>query len=307
MKQRKIGFVFAGQGSQYVGMGLDFYNEFDEVKEIYDHPSIKNNLKDICFYGPEEALNDTANTQPSILLTSLAIARVLNNYHIHADMVAGLSLGEYTALTYVQSLSLSDSLYLVQKRGEIMADALASVDSTMFAVIGLDVDSLQSICHEASTLGVCEIASHNYPGQLVITGHRKALLKARELCMNHKAKRVIFLNVSGAFHSSLLEEASIKLKRILTNIPINKPSVPVVFNATGKVETNSILELLVKQIKSTVYFQQSIEHMIDSGITCFIEIGPKKTLTGFIKQINSSLETYNISSVKDLEFLLKTW
>lgn len=307
MKQRKIGFVFAGQGSQYVGMGLDFYNEFDEVKEIYDQPFIKNNLKNICFYGPAETLNDTTHTQPAILLTSIAISRVLNNFHIHADMVAGLSVGEYSALTYAQSLSLKDSLNLVQKRGKIMADALSIYDSTMFAVIGLDVITLQSICGEASSLGVCEIATINYPGQIVITGHKKALQKARDLCMNHNARRVIALNVSGAFHSSLLDEASSKLKTILTGVPFENPLIPVVFNATGKVETNNILELLVKQIKSTVYFQQSIEHMIENGVTCFIEIGPKKTLTGFINKIDSSLETYNVSTLQDLENLLKIW
>ena len=305
MNNRKIGFVFAGQGSQYVGMGHDFNEQFDEAKEIYNHISSYSKLKNLCFYGPKEELDNTKYAQPAILLTSLAISSVLLKYDIKAEMVAGLSLGEYSALTYAQTFSLEDALLLVKERGQIMADALSKLDSTMLAILGLDVNTVQNICNEVSSIGVCEIATFSYPGQIVITGNRKALMMAKDLCKINNAKRVVPLNVSGAFHSSLLEEASYQLEELLTTISFHKSSLPVVFNATGMIETENIKDLLVKQIKSPVYFQQSIEHMILNGINCFISIGPGTTLTSYIKKIDPSLEAYSVNNLQDLELLIQ--
>ncbi len=305
MQDRNIGFIFAGQGAQKIRMGLDLYQNYKEAKAIYDVSDADFDIKDVCFNGPIEKLNDTRYTQSAILLTSMAIARVLQTHHIVPKMVAGLSLGEYSALTYAGVLSLSDALEIVTKRGQIMAQALSHNTTTMMAVLGLDIDTIQEVCHQVASVGVCEIANINCPGQIVITGHKPALEMASKLLLERQARRVIPLSVSGAFHSSLLSDAASSLQQVLDLYHFNKPSIPVVFNYTGKVESHDFKSLLVKQIQSTVLFQDSIEHMIESGINCFVEIGPGSTLSGFVRKIDANIEVYHVENQASLNKLLE--
>jgi [acyl-carrier-protein] S-malonyltransferase len=305
MKNRRIGFIFAGQGSQKLGMGRDLYDNHDDIKTFYDQIDLDFDIKEVCFNGPIEKLNDTRYTQSAILLTSMAISRVLKNYNIVPEMVAGLSLGEYSALTYSGVLSVKDALKVVSKRGQIMSDALLNQSTSMMAVLGLDVDVIKDICNQVTSFGVCEIANINCPGQVVITGHNTALEEAAKRCIANHARRIIPLNVSGAFHSSLLKEAAASLRLVLEPIEFNKPTIRVVFNKTGKVETENIKQLLVEQIQSTVLFQDSLEHMIDSGINCFIEIGPGSTLSGFVKKIDTSVEVFSVENQASLSKLLE--
>ena len=305
MKNRRIGFIFAGQGSQKVGMGKDFYDNHEDIRIFYDQIKLDFDIKDVCFNGPTEKLNDTRYTQSAILLTSIAISKVLKNYNIVPEMVAGLSLGEYSALTYSGVLSVMDALTVVSKRGKIMSEALLNQSTSMMAVIGLDVDVIKDICSQVTAFGVCEIANINCPGQVVITGHNAALEEASKLCMANHARRVIPLNVSGAFHSSLLSEAAASLHLVLEQIEFNEPTIPVVFNRTGKVEIQNFKQLLVEQIQSTVLFQDSLEHMIDSGINCFIEIGLGATLSGFVRKIDASVEVFSVENQLSLNKVLE--
>ncbi len=307
MKNRKIGFIFAGQGSQKVGMGRDLYENHKEIKAFYDDIELDFDIKDVCFNGPIEKLNDTRFTQSAIFVTSMAISRVLKKYDIVPEMVAGLSLGEYSALTYSEVLSVNDALNVVSRRGQIMSDALPEQATTMMAVLGLNVDVIKDICNQVTSLGVCEIANINCPGQIVITGHKTALEEAAKLCVANHARRVIPLNVSGAFHSSLLKDAVDSLRLVLDQIEFGEPTIPVVFNKTGKVETENIKQLLIEQIQSTVLFQDSLEYMINAGINCFIEIGPGTTLSGFVRKIDTSVEVFSVENQTSLNKLLEVF
>src|SRR5690554_2841410 len=301
MKHKKIGLLFAGQGVQQVGMGLDFYNNYPIAREIYD--AVDPLIKEVCFNGPKEKLDDTKYTQSALLTTSVAIAKVIQSLEIEIEAVAGLSLGEYSALTVANVLSLEDALYVVNQRANLMSQALENSESSMMAVMNASIETIQEVCMKSSMVGVCEIANINSRNQIVITGHIKALEIAKEMLLSEKGVRVIPLNVSGAFHSSLLNEAAKQLESVLSPIVMNQASYPVVFNVSGQVENNNIKELLVKQIKSTVLFQQSLQHMIDLGINVFVEISPKPTLCGFVRKIDPSIACYCISDVDSLKQL----
>ena len=299
----KIGLLFAGQGSQYVGMGKDIYEKYDSAKKVYDNVELDFDIKDLCFNGPSEKLNDTAYAQSSILVTSMAIASVLKENNIEASYVAGLSLGEYSALCYANAFSINDAAKVVRERGKIMANALPIGTTTMMAVLNTDIDIIKEVCNEVK--GVCEIANYNCPGQIVITGEKNTLEEAKEKLLLRGARRVVELNVSGAFHSSLLESASLELKEVLEGIKINKPEIPVIYNISGKEEDMNIIDILTKQIKSSVYFMQSISYMLDNGVNTFIEIGPGSSLKNFVKKINSDVTIYSLDKVEDIEKLLE--
>lgn len=291
----KICFCFAGQGSQYPLMGKDLYDNDEDIKALYDaFPDIK----ELCF-TENELLNQTAYAQKAILLTSYAIATVLRKKGIEPEFVNGLSLGEYTALAFGGVWQIKDAVQIISKRGTIMQHALPLGTSKMAAIIGLDRDSILNCIKNIS--GICEIANYNCPGQIVITGTAASVDEACEKLVAIGAKRAIPLNVSGAFHCSLLKEASLELRHILDCYTPAPSSYRVVFNTTGKEQSAPLNDLLQQQICSSVYFEDSIRYMLSQGVDTFVEIGPGRALTGFIKKIDRSLSVYTVNDIPSIE------
>ena len=300
----KIAFAFAGQGSQYVGMGQSLYRTNSSAQKIYDSLNADFDIKKLCFEGPKEELNNTAFAQPAILVTSLSIAESLKSHNIMPDYVCGLSLGEYSALTFAGTFQYEDAVKIVSKRGQIMANALPSGTTSMAAVMGATVETIQAAV-KSVTSGICSIANYNSPAQIVITGENAAIDEAIELLKAKKAK-CIKLNVSGAFHSPLLENAALELDEVLSGYELSNPQIPVVYNVTGtENQDKTIKELLTAQIKSPVRFMQSVEYMIEKGVDTFIEIGPGKALSGFIKKINRSVTVLNVEDEATLNNVLE--
>lgn len=291
----KIAFCFAGQGSQAVGMGNDFYNEFPYAKELYDKfPEIR----DLCFYDKEGKLNETAYAQKAMLLTSYIYAKALKDNGIEPEYVCGLSLGEYSALAFANAWKLEDAIDIITRRGEIMQNALPLGTTKMAAILGLDKQEI--ITQIAKVSGVCEIANYNCPGQIVITGEVKAVNDACKLLTDAGARRCIPLNVSGAFHSSLLNDASIELRSKLDEYVPNELDYKVIYNISGKEEKDNLNDILQKQICSSVHFDSSIEYLINQGVDTFVEIGPGKALSGFIKKINKDVKILNVTDINSL-------
>ena len=303
----KIAFMFPGQGAQYVGMGKDFYDTIPVCREIFDKASelAGFDMKRICFEENEE-INITEYTQAAMVTVSAAILAAMKEQKFPwADITAGLSLGEYNALLASDVLSFDDCCRTVRKRGIYMQEAVPQGIGGMSAVIGLDAkveETLQEI-----NQGIVEIANYNCPGQIVISGEIDAVKKAGELLKEAGAKRVLPLNVSGPFHSSMLKPASEKLYQELKTVEIRPIKVPYIANVTGDVVENpdDIRELLKKQISSSVRWQQSMERMIFMGVDTFIEIGPGKTLSNFIKKIDRSKKVLSIATVEDFEKVKK--
>lgn len=297
----KIAFLFAGQGSQVVHMGEDFYLSLDSVKNLYDSfPEIKS----LCFEDKDSLLNQTAYAQKAILLTSFSIANSLREKGIVPEYVCGLSLGEYTALTFSDVWDIKDAIDIVSNRGRIMQDALPLSTTKMAAVINLDRETIKE-CLSKVTSGVVEIANYNCPSQIVITGENQAVDDAIVL-LKEKTKRVIPLNVSGAFHCSLLKDASIKLRTVLDKYIPNKPKYKVIYNISGKEENRNINDILQQQICNSVYFEDTIRYLYNSGVDTFIEIGPGKTLSSFIKKtIQDEIKIYSISDLTSYNQLLE--
>ncbi len=291
----KIAFCFAGQGSQSVGMGKDFYDAFAFAKNLYDQfPEIK----ELCFHDENNVLNQTAYAQKAIVLTSYIFAKALEEKNILPEYVCGLSLGEYSALVFANAWNINEGIDIVTTRGEIMQNALPLGTTKMAAVLGLDRKTILDISKKVN--GICEIANYNCPGQIVITGEVNAVDKAIELLLEQGARRCIPLNVSGAFHSSLLKDASKDLRKKLDEYTPNSLRYKVVYNITGKEETLFLNDILEKQICNSVYFEDSIEYLISQGVDVFIEIGPGKTLTGFIKKINKEVKVYSVYDLQSL-------
>lgn len=307
-KQRKIAFVFPGQGAQYVGMGKDFYDDFSISREIFALADEKLGIKlsEICFSGPEETLKLTINTQPAIVTMSAAILKILTEEGIQPDFTAGHSLGEYTALVAAGSLDLADAIQLVRKRGGFMQEAVPPGEGTMAAIIGLENEKIEEICKEAGGKGQVEPANYNSPSQIVVAGKVLAVQEAVEKAKAAGAKMAVLLPVSGPFHSSLLKPASIKLGETLENVVIKPARIPVVANVNAQFETypDTIRANLIEQVSSAVLWQQSIEALISQGVTTFVEIGPGKVLSGLIKKIDKNTEMYNIENVSTLQKVL---
>lgn len=280
----KIAFLFSGQGAQYVGMGKEIYEQYPIAKEIYDQIEVDFDVKKVSFEGPEEMLQDTAYTQSCIFAHSCAVAAVLKEKGIVPEGLAGLSLGEYGAYAYGSTFSIKDGAKILRERGKLMAHSLPAGTTGMAAVLMLDEDKILQACKEASDEGIVEIANYNCPGQIAITGEKKALEKAMALCSEYGARKVIPLAVSGAFHSSLLKDASIELKQVLDNFDIQPSTLPIYNNISGNVESGDIKDILMKQICNSVYFTQTIEHMHADGFDTFIEVGPGKALSSFVKK-----------------------
>ena len=301
----KIGFLFAGQGSQHPGMGKDFYEQYDVARRLYDSIDIDIPVKELCFNGSQEQLNDTAVAQPCILATSSAIAAVLSEKGIHVDVAAGLSLGEYSALAYAGVFTPQEGAKLVRQRGKIMAAALPEGTSGMAAVLNTEESVIAEVCAEVKEIGVCEIANYNCPGQIVISGQKEAVAAASEKLKARGARRVIPLQVSGAFHTSLLNEASVQLREVLDTYAFGEEEIPVINNVSGKVETRDLREVLQEQICHSVHFTQSLQAMIDMGVELFIEIGPGHALSGFVRKTTKEVPVYHIDTTEDLEKVLK--
>lgn len=306
----KTAFVFPGQGAQYIGMGKEFYDNFDVAKNVFDmaDKELEMKISDVCFNGPIEELSLTEITQPAILTTSYAILKVLEEKGIKADVTAGLSLGEYNALLYSGSLNFSDAVKLVKKRGKYMQEAVPEGRGKMAALIGMSIEDVNKLICDLSNDGVIEAANYNCPGQIVISGEKYVIEKAVELAKEYGAKKAVLLPVSAPFHSSLLKPAGEKLKGDLENITIKKPNIDLISNVTADViKEEDIKKLLVKQVYNSVYWEQSIEKMLNDGVTNFIEIGPGKSLSAFIKKTAKkhkiNIDIQNIERVSDLEKL----
>ena len=303
----KTAFLFAGQGAQYLGMGRELYDQYAIVKETIDQASqvLGYDLRDLID-NDETKLNQTRYTQPAILATSVAIYRLLKEEGYQPDIVAGLSLGEYSALVASGALDFEDAVALVAKRGAYMEEAAPAGSGKMVAVLNTPVEVIEQACQESSQLGVVTPANYNTPSQIVIGGEVVAVDRAVELLQEAGAKRLIPLNVSGPFHTALLESASQKLAQVLEDVEFNDFACPLVGNTEAKVmEKERIAELLTRQVKEPVRFYESIAVMQEAGVTRFIEIGPGKVLSGFVKKIDKTAQLANVEDQASLQALLE--
>jgi [acyl-carrier-protein] S-malonyltransferase len=301
----KVAFVFPGQASQYVGMGKDLYEGNSLVKEIYDRAEeiLGFELKKICFEGPEELLKQTKITQPAIFVHSYVVSKLLDG-KLRADMTAGHSLGEYSALVYADALDFETALRIVKVRGELMQKAGEQNPGTMAAIIGLDDEKVRKICDEVKD-GIVQPANFNAIGQVVISGEVEAVKMAMEIAKREGAKMVKELVVSGAFHSPLMESAKEELKKILDEVEFRKPKIPIYFNVTAKptFEVEEIKDLLYHQITKPVLWTQTILNMRSDGAVKFYEIGPGKVLQGLIKRTLDDVEVAGFDKLSDIQNL----
>ncbi len=306
----KIGFLFPGQGAQVIGMGKDLYEKYEEVRKIYDKVQEITgiDIKKISFEGPDELLNETQYTQIAILTESLAILEILKKNRINAEMSTGLSLGEYTALIEDGVISFDDGVKLVEKRGKIMQNLTPNGNWKMAAIMGLDEEQVEDICKKVKS-GFVVPANYNTIGQIVISGEEKAILKAEELAKEAGAKKVSILKTSGPFHTSKLEKCSEALKEELQQININKQNSKVVKNIDGEMykATDNIVDILSKHIMNPVRFTKCLQTMYNNGINTFIEIGPGKTLSSFVKRMKfeGPVKIMNISNCNELEKVIE--
>ncbi|MDO5426021.1 MAG: ACP S-malonyltransferase [Eubacteriales bacterium] len=301
----KTAFVFPGQGAQYMGMGKEFYEQIPVCREMFEKASKVTglDLPGLCFEEPEK-INVTEYTQIAMLTVSTAILKALEEEGLHASVNAGLSLGEYGALVASKVLEPEDAFRVVRQRGILMQEAVPE-GGAMAAVLGLEGKTIAETCEK--TEGTVSVANYNCPGQIVITGEVQAVAKASETLKSAGAKRIVPLNVSGPFHSPMLKEAGEKLGKVLENVTVHDIRIPYLTNVTGDYVTDigQVKELLTRQVSSSVLWQQSVERMIADGVTLFVEIGPGKTLSGFLRKIDRSVCGINIETIADFEKAIK--
>lgn len=299
----KLAFVFSGQGAQYVGMGKELYENYPEVSSVFEraNTALGFDIKALCFEGDKEILDLTENTQPAIVTVSMAIAEILNKKGIKPDIVAGLSLGEYSALVHSEAIEFEEAVRLVRKRGQYMQEAVPVGVGTMGAIIGLERSVVEEIIDEASSEGIVEGANYNCPGQIVVGGEVKAVVRALEIAKERGAAMAVQLSVSAPFHTSMLELAAIKLSKELGKINIKALEIPVIANVTAELhKLSSVKDMLSRQVKSPVMWEDSIRKLIEMGVDTFVEIGPGKALSGFIKKIDRKLTILNIEDMASL-------
>ncbi|MFY9114547.1 MAG: ACP S-malonyltransferase [Dethiobacteria bacterium] len=298
-----VAFLFPGQGAHYIGMGRDFYNEYNAAREVFWRADdiLGFPISELIFEGEEEELSRTAITQPAILLTSIAIFKVLKERGFTPDAVAGLSLGEYSALVAAGAITLEDALPLVQKRGVYMQEAVPQGQGAMVAIIGAKRADVENICKQASSAGIVQPANYNYPGQIVISGECKAVEKAVEIANKDKlAGKMVALKVSAPFHCELMLPVQKKLSAELDKIEIKEPCVPIVSNVSARFITDphQIKDALIKQVSSAVRWEDSIVNLIDAGFDTFVEVGPGRVLTGFMNKISKEVRSLNVDNVE---------
>jgi len=300
----KIAYLFPGQGSQYVGMAKEFIEQFTESREVFDLASglLGYDLAQLCMHGPAEKLNLTENTQPAILAASIAILRPLERRGLAAEAAAGHSLGEYTAITAAGGLDLKDAVPLVRKRGRYMQEAVPEGTGLMAAILGLERAAVEKTCLDASKNGIVGPANYNSPGQIVIAGEKNAVEKAMELAKAAGAKRVVPLAVSVPSHCPLMKAAGDRLAQELAAVTITDLRIPIVNNADAKFirAAAEILPSLVRQISSSLYWEDSINMMTADGFDTFIEIGPGKVLSGLVKRIAKDAKVLNVEDQKSM-------
>lgn len=301
----KIAHVFPGQGSQSVGMGHKLYQSSPKAKEVFQEAdeALQFSLSRLCFEGPEDELRQTINAQPAIMTVSIACLRAASevNHTVSPSFVAGHSLGEYTALVAANVLGFADAIRLVRERGRLMQKAGEIKPGGMAAVIGLDEAVLREICRESGA----EIANFNCSGQIVISGSKEALARAMELAKARDARRVIPLQVSGAFHSTLMQPTIEGLSQAIAQINFRTPEVPIVVNSTAQPVTTAegVKEELLRQLCNCVQWQPSVEYMVEEGVSTFIEIGPGQVLSGLIKRISNKVQVLNMSDPESIKAL----
>ncbi len=304
----KTAFVFPGQGSQYVGMGKDLWENFDEVKALYEDASsaLGYDVKALSFEGPQEELNKTFRTQPCLLTASIAVHSVLTLKGVVPDVVAGHSLGEYSALVAAGVITFREAVRLTEKRGMFMQESVKEGEGLMAAIIGLGRNKVDEICLSVES-GYVSPANYNCPGQIVIAGEKKAVEEAMKLAKEAGAKRALPLAVSAPSHCTLMLEASNRLGELLNTIELKDPVVPVVNNADAMflVNAEKIKVSLIKQLNSPLLWEDSIRNIINKGVNTFIEAGPGKVLSGLIKRIEPAAKIFNVEDMASLNKTLE--
>ena len=303
----KIGYIFPGQGTQTVGMGKDIYEKYDEAREIYLRVDnvLGENIEDITYNLSQEELNQTKNTQIAIYTMSLAILEILYKAGIKAEAAAGLSLGEYTALTCANSISIEEGAKIVRTRGRLMQDLAPEGDWAMAAIIGMEDDKVEEVCSKVEK-GFVKAVNYNCPGQVVVSGEKEAVLRAMEIAKEMGARKAIELKTSGPFHTEKLKEASNELRKELEKISFNKCEISVIKNLDGTAYTDEddMVDILANHVINPVKFRKSIETMLEMGIDTFVEVGPGKTLSGFVKKVCKEKEVEaNILNIENVETL----
>ena len=304
---QNIAFVFPGQGSQYVGMGKEIYENFAEAREIFGEAAqeLGYDISKLCFEGPEKELNKTFNTQPSILTVSIAISRVLLSKGIKPSVVTGHSLGEYSALVAAEVLSFRDAVRVTERRGRLMQEAVPEGKGLMAAILGLERDKIDDICLSLHS-GYASPANYNSPGQIVIAGEKQAVEEAMRLAKEEGAKKVVALSVSVPSHCTLMAEASERLAELLDGIEFKSPQISLVNNSDAMFlnDRDSIKQSLIRQLSNPLLWEDSIRLIAESGIDTFIEVGPGKVLSGLIKRIEHSAKVLNVEDMKSLKITL---
>lgn len=305
INMEKTAFLFAGQGAQYIGMGKELYERYPVCKETFDEASesLHMDLAKLIFHGDTEQLNLTENTQPSVVTMSVAAYRVLAEHNIVPSVMAGLSLGEYSALTASGVFTLSQVVPLVQKRGRFMQEAVPQGIGKMTAILGLSQEKVIETCEEAKEYGIVEPANFNCPGQIVIGGEVKAVDEASRIAKEKGALKTVDLPVSAPFHTSMLRPAAERLKVELEPITLGEMKTPVICNVNAEYigSIDEVKDLLYRQVMSSVLWEQIIRKMISEGVQNFVEIGPGKTLSSFVRKIDRKLGVYNVEDIASLE------